>query len=79
MSRVEQRLSGVVGDDLAKVTKVVMADVILVIGRYFDREVSDMTFVEYGQCEVTNLDSDNGRVGYFIKGITKCSKKQVRK
>ena len=63
MSGVEERLSGVVGHDLAKVTEVVMADVILVIGRDFDGEVSDVTFVQHRQGEVSDLDSDNGRVG----------------
>ena len=63
MSGVEERLSGVVGDDLAKVAEVVMADIILVIGRYFDGEMSDVTFIEYGQCEVSDLDSDKGRAG----------------
>ena len=55
MLGIKQRLLGIIQDDLAKVAEVVLSHEVLVVSGHLDGEVSHMTLVQHGQCEVSNL------------------------
>ena len=55
MLGIKQRLLGIIQDDLAKVAEVVLSDEVLVVSGHFNGEVSNMTLIQNGQCEVSHL------------------------